>query len=94
LVSLLRLAVLVEGGDVGPEVLRLRLVLDAGERHLGAGDLGLDFRENNAEGFEARLSAGETPEFLKPIELGPRSQNFGVAHAKVEPCKNAPVNFS
>src|SRR5215472_1510011 len=38
---LLLLAVLVELRDVGPEVVCFRLVLDAGEGHLGAGDLGL-----------------------------------------------------
>src|ERR1700730_9386686 len=37
--SLLRLAVLIEGRDVGPEVVGLLLVLDAGQDHLGAGDL-------------------------------------------------------
>src|SRR5438445_11540862 len=39
--QLLRLAVLVELRDVGPEVARLFLVLDAGEDNLGAGDLRL-----------------------------------------------------
>src|SRR5713101_1590689 len=38
---LLRLAVLVVLRDEGPEVVGLFLGLDAGECHLGAGDLGL-----------------------------------------------------
>src|SRR3954462_2870922 len=39
--GLFRLAVLVELRDVGPEIVRLILVLDAGEHHLGTGDLAL-----------------------------------------------------
>src|SRR4051812_5170071 len=37
----LDLAVLVELRDVGPEIVDLVFALDAGERHLGAGNLGL-----------------------------------------------------
>src|SRR5207247_1961599 len=38
---LLGLAVLVEGGEVGPEIVGFGFVLDAGKGHLGAGNLGL-----------------------------------------------------
>jgi len=37
----LDLAVLVELRKIGPEVVDFLFVLDTGERHLGAGDLGL-----------------------------------------------------
>src|ERR1700741_4777044 len=54
----LRLAVLVELREIGPQVVRLVLVLDAGEDHLGAGNLSLGILDVFEEGFLAPGDAG------------------------------------
>src|SRR5262249_3334952 len=54
--SLLLVAVRLELADIGPQVAGLLLVLDAGEEHLGAGDLGARILDVVLEG---RLAPGD-----------------------------------
>src|SRR5262245_16962463 len=73
--ALLRLSILLELRNVGPEVVSLFLVLDAGKYHLGAGNLGVGLLDV----FEERLLAPRDAGVLVGIRIGIALGGSGLA---------------
>src|SRR5439155_9752212 len=82
LTTSLRLAVLVERGDIGPEIVGLLLVLDAGEHHLGAGNLALRILDV----FEEHILAPGDAGVLVGVRIGIALHSARLA--AVEPVQN------